>query len=297
MPDGHLWFVRRGDIQKGPFPIAAIERNIGLGRIVADDLLSSDATHWLPARQFPDFELLRPEPGRPLPARLDERQRERRRTLEEAPDAGGPVPRQCDRRGAESPELVRRRGRSDAFWKTAARTRPAGRDVFLALTALILAVGAGSWLLRVPQERTASDCAAPPEPGRVWDFCDKQGADLAAARLSHASLRNAGLIGAVLRDADLREAGLAYANLTAADLAGADLSGADLKGAVLSSADLGRARLRNANLRFADLTGAELSACDLTGADLGNAIWPTGDVCASESRGGCVLPSNPRTAP
>jgi hypothetical protein len=289
MPDRHLWYVRRGEVWKGPFPIAVIERNIGLGRIVADDQLSTDAAHWRPAHLFPDFDLLCPKAGRPVPARLDERQRERRRALAAAPESSDPARRQRERRRAESPEVVGRRGRSDAFWLSARRVRPSSRGVSLTIATLLLGLGAGSWFLHGSPGPEARDCAAPPQPGRVWDFCDKQGADLRSAQLARASLRNASLAGADLRDADLRGAALAYANLTRADLVGADLSGADLKGATLSGADLGRARLRNVNLRFADLSGAELSASELTGADFGNAIWSSGEVCAAVSIGACVL--------
>lgn len=295
MPEGHLWYVRRGDVEKGPFPVAVIERNIGLGRIVAGDSLSPDAVQWRPASEFPDFDLLRPRPGRPVPPRLDERQRERRRTRDGTPDAVESVRRERDRRGAESPDLLGRRGRSDSFWQNAQRARPAGRVVFVTVAMLLLALGAGSWFLRSPPDNAGIDCDAPARPGRVWDFCDKHGANLVAARLARASLRNTSFAGAVLRDADLRGAALAYANLAAADLAGADLSRADLKGAVLSGADLGRTRLRDANLRFADLSGADLSASDLTGADLGNAIWSSGEICAAESRGRCAL--SPRSRP
>ena len=78
MPVGHLWYIRRGEQQRGPYPTAVMERNIGLGRILATDLLSADGNHWLAATDFPDFELHQRSPETGLARQLEERQHERR---------------------------------------------------------------------------------------------------------------------------------------------------------------------------------------------------------------------------
>ena len=71
MPVGHLWYIKRGGQQRGPYPSAVIERNIGLGRIIATDLLSTDGEQWLAATEFPDFELHLQSKGTGAARKLD----------------------------------------------------------------------------------------------------------------------------------------------------------------------------------------------------------------------------------
>lgn len=297
MSESRLWYVRRATGRRGPFPAALIEHDIALGRIRASDELSHDGEDWQSAATYPDFGLLVASGCEPRQQRrLDERERERRQAAA-SPDRDG---RRSggDRREPEAVEVTEHRARARRVWASLEpRRHPALRSVLgLALTlAVVVALGIK---LGQPPARSASDCAAPPAPGVVWDFCQRPAAALAAADLRGASLRNASLVGAVLTGAALANADLGFADLTNASLREAAAPRARLTGAALRGADLAGADLTEADLEFADLTGAQLGGTVLTGARLANAIWTDGQLCGRGSRGGCLRESTAvRAAP
>ncbi len=287
MPVGHLWYVRRGEEQRGPYPVALIERNIGLGRILAEDLLSADGEQWHPAREFPDFDLYRQAGAQETHRRLDERQAERRRLSEKSID--GPDNRlRTDRRQAEDPLEVQRREHSNRVWQGLASGGVHPRHLYLAVGLVAVGVFLLGWWLRWPQSKPSVQCEAAATPAIVWDFCDKQGLNLTGARLQGAHLRNVNFRGANLTSANLTTANLAYTNLSEARLVAARLGAADLTGATLHGADLTQANLTGANLSFADLSGAKLGGATLSGANLSNTIWTDGQLCEAASRGTCA---------
>ncbi|MGD9600570.1 MAG: pentapeptide repeat-containing protein [Gammaproteobacteria bacterium] len=286
MTSGHLWYIRRGAQRRGPFPIAVIERNIGLGRIVASDSLSTDGENWRPATEFPDFELHRAIRERGDGARLDERQHERRRSEEQGSAATGSR-RTGDRRRPEDPEVVARRERSYRVWTSLHAGSRTPSLFYPLLTLGAVALLATAWWTRPSPLQGTAACAAPPANGVNWESCDKRGGVLDGSSLNNAHLRNTVFASASLRAARLQGAQLAYADLTNADLRDADLAGADLRGATLVGANLAGANLANSVLEFADLTGARLGATHFAGARLAGTRWVDGMTCRKGSTGAC----------
>ncbi len=286
MRTSRLWYVRRGDDRKGPYPAALIERNIALGRIRPSDELSHDDAHWQPATEYPDYEALvhsGREPARQR--RLDERERERRAA---AQDAAPGQRRGQDRRAPEPLDVARRRALAHRVWASLRPMHRRATRTMLGLALIIVAVVALSIKWVRPPPRSAVDCAAPAAPGVVWDFCQRPAADLARADLRGASLRNTSFVGATLAAARLAGADLAYADLTGADLSEAGLTGSRLTGASLRGTKLAGADFTDADLAFVDLTGARLDGIVFAGAKLGNAVWTDGKPCGRDSLGGCL---------
>lgn len=284
MTIGRLWYVRRGQDKKGPFPAAQIERNISLGRIRASDQISHDGEHWEPAHTYPFFEELAKNVQLPqVQARLDERQSERRAPRPAGPADGGELRQGADRRQPEDPEVVERRARAQRVWKSLKHEQHNKRRIVEALVLVGLVLGLVSFVGRSPSPRAASQCAHAPAPGVNWDFCQKPAAQLKDADLGKASLRNAGLVGSEFGGANLSGADLSYADLSVAKLAQAHLGQARLVGATLRGAALNDADLRGADMTYVDLKGADLTGANLEGARLSNAIWTDGAVCSRDS--------------
>jgi Pentapeptide repeats (8 copies) len=280
------WYVKRGTMITGPFTAAVMVRNIVLGRVKPDDLVSRDGGHWGAAAQTWKFESV--AANAKAFAHADERQGERRRG--DAAEVASPRPRTrgADRRRAEPLDLVRRREISNRVWQGLRRSKPDGGVVWVALTVVILAV-VGLSLLTTPAAIEAGDCASGPHPGVNWDSCTRLSSDLRRADLSGAIARSAQLAASDLAGANLSGADFAYADLRQANLELADLTSSRLVGTDLREANFAHADLRSANLQFADLRGARLDGADLSGALLGNTIWPTGEHCRRGSVGVCVV--------
>lgn len=292
MPIGHLWYVRRGTDTRGPFPANVIERNIGLGRITADDSISADGTQWMPAADYPDFLFHTSTTHDPVRAkRLDERQHERRAPPN--PQTETEPRRGSERRADEDALIVKRRERAYQVWLGLRPSAAAGRPVFQWIVAVLLLVFIVGWSIRRPADERSAQCQAPSAPGVNWDFCDKQAIDLRAAQLAGASLRNTALAGSNMTGAKITDANLAYAELVGANLAQANAKSANFSGATLRGANLAGANFENADLQFADLTNAVVDETKFTGARLGNTIWLTGALCAAQSVGVCVLAQKP----
>ena len=163
------------------------------------------------------------------------------------------------------------------------------RAIRFACQVALCVLVAVSWQARRAELPHVVQCEAGAAPGVVWDFCDKQGANLSGASLLGGSLKNTNLSGTNLTAAKLSSADLAYANLAAAKLLNADLRDANLTGAILRGADLSGADLTGANLSFADLTDAKLAATTLQQALLAQTIWRDGVVCTGRSVGVCII--------
>jgi hypothetical protein len=270
MSGSRLWYVKRADGAAGPYPAAQIKRAVCLGRLGPNDLLSEDAEHWRPLRDFPVFH----DPAQPPASErqkilADERVAERRHLKRDpnAPEARrGP-----DRRKPESQEVLAARAQRNQIYESVKPHADRSRPVILAtVLALIALVGAAAWLSRpgAGNRAAAVDCMAPVGPGVHWDGCNLAGKNLEAA--------------------DLRNAQLAYADLSVANLVYGNLDGARLTGITARGADLRFARLTNADLSHADLRDANLRGADLTGTRLGGALWMDGSRCAKNSVGACL---------
>jgi len=324
MQANHLWYTRRGNIVRGPFPAPQISRFILLGRLIETDELSPDQINWQPVSTVPVLipEELKADPKDPqarerlLQARMREDERSatdrRQREGKDVPTLDRRHQGSSDRRQQEDTELIRHREVKTAIAEASkAETSVQGANsnflrVFMALLVVSGLIG-GAWYYQPWQMLEASDCQAPAQPWVNWSNCMMEGAHLAAADLRGARMRNANLAGADLRGSHLGGADIAYTNLVGANLTSTEMTQAALVGANLRNADLSQAKLDGANLAYAVFQGANLTAVDLTGADmtntdlkgamitfakladakLSNAVWTDGKVCAVGSVGEC----------
>lgn len=314
-----LWYTRRGNEIRGPFPAPQISRFILLGRIVETDELSADQINWQPVSSVPVLipEELRADPNDPgaherlLQARMREDERssiDRRQGSErEVPTLERRHRVEGDRRRQEEDEVIRHREIKTAI--TEASKQDSNNYFLRGFIAMLFIAGlvGGAWYYQPWEMIETSDCKAPAQPWVNWSNCMMEGVHLAAADLRGARMRNANLAGADLRGSHLGGADIAYTNLVGANLTGTEMTQAALVGANLRNADLSQAKLDGANLAYAVFQGANMTAADLTGADLtnadlkgamitfakltdaklGNAIWTDGKVCAAASVGEC----------
>jgi hypothetical protein len=291
-----LWYTRRDDEVRGPFPLSVIQNHILLGRIRESDELSNDGLHWRTLGHYPELvpEVMKnvhtPEDEAALRLarlRADERRGRERRGNEEAVSGDR---RRVERRQPESLDAVQHRLLAEEV--NAARRRESlarlgALPTLLILLVALLLVGLFFWLSPPAPEQADVNCSAPAAPGVNWSYCHKEAARLAGVDLSGAVLANARLTAADLQGALLVAADLRYANLSATRLDAARLGGADLTGAVLISASLSGTDLRGADLSFANLEGANVAGADLSGARLHKTIWTDGRLCAPGSVGIC----------
>jgi hypothetical protein len=319
MQTKQLWYTRRGDQIRGPFPAPQISRFILLGRIQDSDELSTDQQTWQKVSDVPVLvpeelkaDLSDPEAyERLMIARMREDERNAHDRREKA-DADKPVQERrratdSGRRKQEEEEMIRHREIKTAIAEAAAHRK---HHYFLRgvlATLVVVGIIGSAWYFQPWQEEDTVDCNALPQPWVNWSNCLMEGVKLVTADLRGARMRNANMGGADLRGALLGGADIAYTNLVGANLSGtelgqaamvganmrnADLSGANLQGAnlayaILQGADLTNANLVDTDLTNADLKGANLRTARISGAKLSNAIWLDGRVCASGSVGGC----------
>ncbi|WP_455199358.1 pentapeptide repeat-containing protein [Kaarinaea lacus] len=324
MQGNQLWYTRRGNQVRGPFPAPQISRFILLGRIIETDELSADQINWQPVSSVPVLipEELKADPGDPrarerlLMARMREDERsaiDRRQQVNEKniPTLDRRQKVKTDRRRQEDEQLVRHREVKTAIAESSKEDseQEKGSYFLRGVMAMLLIAGivGGAWYYQPWEMLDSADCKAPAQPWVDWSNCLKEGVRLAATDLRGARMRNANLAGADLRGSQLGGADIAYTNLVGANLTGTEMSQAALVGANLRNADLSQAKLDKANLAYAVFQGANLTAADLTGADmsnadlkgamitlaklsetkLDNAIWTDGKVCAAGSIGEC----------
>jgi hypothetical protein len=279
-----IWYVRRGELVRGPYPRGLIMRYVILGRIVADDELSADCLNWVPLAELPELipPVMHGESGALVAARRWENER-RARPAEPGADAADTERR---RGGDEVPGPVLRH---EDLALQAVRRRHLQRTA--ALVALLLLVSFGAVLALYPAAvpPPESDCLLAPTPGAHWNHCAMDGRFLAGVDLSGARMNSMSLNGANLSAARLAGADLSFSNLSRADLRDADLRGARLVGASLRNADMAGARLDRADLSYADLRGAMVLGTELARVRLDSAIWVDGRVCGLGSLGECKV--------
>jgi uncharacterized protein YjbI with pentapeptide repeats len=319
MQGKQLWYTRRGNEVRGPFPAPQISRFILLGRICETDEISNNQHDWQKVSEVPvlvpeELKASLEDPAardRLLIARMreDERSARNRRgdNAADIPDINRRQREGNDRRKEEEEQLIRHREIKTAIAESA---RQGQEHHFLrgVLATLVIAgiIGA-AWYFQPWQKQDSSDCNAPAQPWVNWSNCQMEGVRLASTDLRGARMRNANLAGGDFRGSQLGGADLAYTSMVGTNLSGTQMSQAALVGANLRNADLSAANLSGANLAFAifqgaDLTGADLSNADLANADLkgatitfakiagarlGKATWIDGKVCAEDSVGNC----------
>lgn len=287
-----LWFMRRGNEVRGPFPAAQITRYILLGRIAPTDEISLDRVAWQTVATVSAVQPtgLEDQESQVLALRrADERLADDRRANQTAAqNAEFQNRRRGDRRRHEPMAVVQHRELKTRLFKNLpASGETVLRQVLFAVVVAVLALIAYALYTPAPPD-DVSHCGDAPAAAVVWSNCHKEGARLEAADLHGARIKNADFSGAHLRAAKLAGADLSYTNLSVADLSYSDLSQAVMIGAGLRHADLSYTNLRGADLRYADLRGANLGASDISGARLDNAIWTDGNECAAGSIGECL---------
>ena len=263
-----LWFVKREEQVRGPFPEQLLVRYIVLGRVNNADRISLDQDYWHVPGEVPELveairELLALEEGEELDAVWrDERFKARLRWLD---DRKSPDPRVHQtteeamrwqaqrvhgerRRMPETVEQIAYRENRAEFehWMKLQRRRYTIPllvllAVFVAAVELVLFYEPVN-PVKVGLRIVSGQCQLAPARDVDWSGCNKQGFLLL---------------------------------------------GADLRGARLVKADLSGANLRYADLRQANLTGAYLKGADLVGAQLDGTIWIDGRSCAAGSEGEC----------
>lgn len=292
----HLWYTRRYGRVRGPFPQQQITHYILMGRIRADDELSTDQENWASVESLPH---LIPEEMRTVASeedrhrlhlarlRADERRGGDRRS-ERMGNAAEECRREGDRRQEEDSAVVRRREARRVLLDEARseQRQPCGQMCRRLLIAVSL-VGL-LFVLFTPEAPVSNvDCDAAPAPQVNWSNCRSPGlvaehADLRGAQARNMDLTGARLVGAVLNGSDL-----AYSLLNLADLRRVDFTDARLTGAGLRAADLRGARLTDADLSYADLRDARIDGAELTGARFDNSLWFDGRTCQAGSVGVC----------
>ena len=318
MPTTHnLWYTRRGEHIRGPFPPGLITRFIVLGRLQMSDEISVDQIRW---KVVKDVQEIIPDPLKsdPNDPELQEYLRVARRREDERA-AGDRRQREGashderrstdDRRQDEPDELLHHREiKTNLIKERQAQPEHLRLQFMVGLAAaMAAAIGAAFWFMpQAPALRL--ECKAPAGPQVNWSNCKFEGIMLNGVELTGARMGNANLSGAQLQGANLTGSNLSYANFGRADLSRANLTQATLTGMVLRNANLDEANFSSANLSYAILQGANLNHADLSNADLSNAdlsganvdrakldntnlvhaIWVDRTVCGEGSVGKCV---------
>lgn len=323
MQSKQLWYTRRGNEVRGPFPAPQISRFILLGRIRETDELSHNQHEW---QKVTDVPVLMPEElkgnqedpaarERLLIARMreDERSARNRRgdgnsgDNSESPAVERRQRDDNDRRKNEEEQLIRHREIKTAIAESARQNKDHNFLRGVMATLVVAGLIGGAWYYQPWQKQDSADCNASAQPWVNWSNCSMEGLRLANTDLRGARMRNAKLAGGDFRGSQLGGADLAYTDLVGANLSGAQMSQAALVGANLRNADLSAANLNGTNLAYAILQGVDLTGADLIGSDLSNAdlkgatitfakiadakldktIWIDGKVCAVGSVGNC----------
>jgi hypothetical protein len=290
-----LWFIRRDNQVKGPYPCGTVRRFVLLGRVLMEDEVSFDRKSWRPVVEVPD--VIPPEVRKAIEegseeelisSRMREDERNGRERRAGSDDEAFKKRRKGERRQAEL-EIIQqhREAKTDLLERRRQKPFPiVGMSVVALLVATVIGFG---FYLGAPETLADPNCDAKPMPGVNWRNCkldgmQLEGADLDGVLLNNGAIRRAKMTGSKLNDSDLK-----YVDLSETDLSYAELKRAALKGATLRGSDLSYADLTGADLSFADLTGANLGGAKLEQANLENTIWMDGSVCVPGSLGRCKV--------
>lgn len=285
-----LWYIKKQNTVKGPFPSAIIINHLTLGRLTLQDEVSKDKSQWQRIIALPELHPSSDETEKKQKQKrqLDERTGLDRRQNEQQPSAYAQQ-RGQDRRASESAEVIRRRQFHGLLMQKFKHTQPSLvwplALIFSTLTLLALLAVFFPKLLPVP----LPNCSSPPAQSVNWNNCLKPNIDLSNLDLTAAELRNSQMKNANMMNTTLASADIAYADLRNSNMSYSDLHNATLLGANLKQADLSYANLKSADLAYADLSKANLGSSVLDGARLDHAIWVDGRQCAENSIGRCIF--------
>lgn len=269
-----LWYLKTKGRIKGPFTTGLISKNILLGRIHPDDMLSRDKESWRKASSIravmPDVIKHRNE------SNYKERLKAARRWADEREQM-----REIDADGKEKIYTLRKK-------TTHLKIKTTGILGIVGIIGIISSLIAALFLFTPDDPLAQIKCATIPQDDVVFDGCHLQRKDF-----SHLSLKRSSFKNALLKNTSFKKSYLQFSQMDYADLSHADLSGANLTKASLRAADLRGAILKSsiftkADLSYADLTGSNASGIKLTGTILANTIWFDGSLCDKKSVGRCL---------
>ncbi|VAW86942.1 hypothetical protein MNBD_GAMMA17-1506 [hydrothermal vent metagenome] len=285
------WYIRRGEVIRGPFTEARIAHYLLHGRIKKNDELSQDREKWQFSSEFPQLLPLMFQDAsddafqrQQLMAR---KQWETQRELSKNEPRYLPLPTEIDSYSAEAAVLD-----GDEIVSPVVsglnEKKPVNRMLvgFVAFS-LLGAMGAMIYLNSPEPEVGGIDCTVSAAPKVNWSNCQMAAARLSNANLSGALMKNMNLSRADLRGSQLMGANLSFSNLSAALLNDADVRQATLVGVSLSGTDLEGAIFDGADLSYADFGGANLAGASFNGTKLDKAIWHDGRICTEGSLGVC----------
>lgn len=291
-----LWYTRRhGRSIRGPFAESVITNHFLLGRLNADDEVSTDQITWQliysKSQLQSNHNFLSEEQVKKY---LNERDGFDRRYPLGVEDQPIPQRRLTTRRTDEDDsDIQSRQLRSLIMQKFRQRKQPIFWPVVITFSILtfifILTI-----IYAKPLPSPLGNCDDPATSNVNWANCIKPQLNLHDKILSNAQLRNSQLVGSNMMNTTLTNADMAYADLRFTNLSYSQLQNSLLLGANLKNADLSYADLSNADLSYADLTGANLGGSQLDNARFGNAIWVDGQICAPQSIGQCIKVGLPR---
>ncbi len=271
-----LWYLKANGRVKGPFATGLISKNILLGRIHSNDLLSQDKEVWRKASSInevmPEVIKHRNE------ANYKERLKAARRWADEREQM-----REVDAEGNEKIYVPRKKS-------THLQIKTTGILGILSLIIVFLGLITALFIYTPDDPLAKIDCSALAADGIVFDGCHLQRKNFSKQSLKGSSFKNTLLQSANFKASKLQESQMDYANLSHANLSGANFTGASLRAVDLRGTVLKETIFTNADLSYADLTGAKASKIKLTGTRLSNTIWFNGRVCHMESIGRCLKP-------
>ncbi len=297
MSNRKLWYIKRNNIVKGPFPTKVVVQHVVVGRYGKSDWVSLDTKQWHRIADMPELIPSALTANLNDPAAQDQldvvkRWADERLSIDRR-TVNGPTDHP-DRRGVE-----RRAGESvSAISHRELRTTNilAGRNVrrrqyLVMFSTLALAIAAVWWASGLEPKPIVedADCTGAPVPDINWNSCQLAGSQLSSASLRAAKLRNTNLRASNLSLADLSASDLAYADLSLSNLTGINLQGANLVGVDFQRSVLAGANLDGADAAYANFFNTDLSNISLTGTTLDRAVWVNGIICADGSVGECIL--------
>lgn len=284
-----LWYTRKNGTIKGPFTNVIITNDLILGRLSMDDEVSHDQISW--HALFHRTELHSQLHGAELEKariHLDERngfdQRDNQKTSEQHAHI-----RKKDRRLMESDiNIHRRQFHTNLMLKLRQQPQHLFWPIVIILLTLSLII---FFAIKSPQQipTPLADCSTPALPYLNWSNCYKPNLIMINKDMSYAKLTNSHLIAADFSQSNLSNADLTYANLQSSNLSDVQLQNSNLMGANLKNTDLSHSDLSNANLSYANLTGANLMSSKIDNTQFDHAIWITGQHCAPQSIGECII--------
>lgn len=269
-----LWYLKSKGRTTGPFASGLISKNILLGRIHLDDLLSQDKNTWRKASSIAEVipEVIKHRHQ----ANYKERLKAARRWADERQEI-----REVDVSGNARVYTPRKK-------ITHLKIKTTGIGGIIALIVVISSLLLLIFFLTPEEPLVNIDCSAAAQDGNIYDGCHLQRHDFSNSSLKHSSFKNTLLKSSRFNQSQLQGSNMDFANLSHADLSATDLSDASLRAVDLSGALLKRTNFTNADLSYADLTNAKAIKLKLAGAILANTIWFDGSVCDKKSIGQCL---------